>query len=927
MSNVGYAALVVIPTVRGIGQAIASQVTAPLNAAGTTSGRSFGSKLLGGVGTGLKVVAGTVAGIGAAVTALAAKGGISRALNIQDARASLSGLGHDTTAINGIMTSALDSVRGTAFGLDQAAKTAATAVAAGIPAGEALTRTLKLTADAATIANTPLGEMGSIFNKVATAGYLTRDVVNQLQDRGIPVLQLVAQQYGVTAEAASEMVSKGEVDFATFQNAIESGMGGAALKSGQTARGAFANIGAALSRLGAMFVQPGIDNAPSLFQSIAGAVDRAAVALQPVAAALAARVVPAFAALGGWIDRIDFGKVVNGLIEIYRGGVDVKDLLLTGFTENETLLPKPVVDGLRITHDVLAGIARGVREMFAAFQGGGDLSKVSTQFSSIGNSAKTLQPALESFITSLPNIGGAVATLAAAGLQVLVNVLSFLADHVDTIIAFMPLIVGGFLAWKGATALVFASQQNLALLQLRMMPLTTANTFARLAAARAELQLAAATGTSTAAQSGGLVATVRNTAATIGQKVAMVATRGAMIVATAAQWAWNAALSANPIGIIIVAIAALVAGLIWFFTQTELGRAVWENVMNAIGVAVTWLWESVISPVFNAIGAIFTWIYENIIYPIVVGIMIYIGLWAAVITWLWETVVSPIFNAIGALFSWVYENIIAPIVARIVLGIQVWGAIFAWLWESAVMPIVNAIGAAITWVYENVIMPIVAGIVAYVQVWGAIFKWLWDNAINPAIQAIGNAMNWVWNSVIMPVANFIGDAVRNIGGVFQSVFGGIAGFVGGAFQNIVGAIRGPINAVISLANSAIRAVNGVSVTIPDWVPVVGGQKFGISIPTIPMLAAGANIRPRSGGTMAILGEGGRAETVTDLGLTNRMMAATLSLVSDASPAADESVHFHGDVTTTDADELARKVQKKRRRARAKAGVDKKVSIP
>lgn len=60
-------------------------------------------------------------------------------------------------------------------------------------------------------------------------------------------------------------------------------------------------------------------------------------------------------------------------------------------------------------------------------------------------------------------------------------------------------------------------------------------------------------------------------------------------IATAAQWAWNAALTANPIGIVIVAIAALVAGLVWFFTKTETGRKVWAAAMLAMSAGIQWL--------------------------------------------------------------------------------------------------------------------------------------------------------------------------------------------------------------------------------------------------------------------------------------------------------------------------------------------------
>lgn len=61
--------------------------------------------------------------------------------------------------------------------------------------------------------------------------------------------------------------------------------------------------------------------------------------------------------------------------------------------------------------------------------------------------------------------------------------------------------------------------------------------------------------------------------------------RGAMLVATAVQWAYNLAVTANPIGIIIVAIAALVAGLVWFFTKTELGRKIFSAAMDGMKVA------------------------------------------------------------------------------------------------------------------------------------------------------------------------------------------------------------------------------------------------------------------------------------------------------------------------------------------------------
>ncbi|MDP1097765.1 hypothetical protein Q6288_27150, partial [Klebsiella quasipneumoniae] len=90
--------------------------------------------------------------------------GMARVVAIDDAKGKLAGLGHTAEGVTTIMDSALASVKGTAFGLGDAAGIAASAVAAGIKPGEELTKYLTLTGDAATIAGSSLEEMGSIFN-------------------------------------------------------------------------------------------------------------------------------------------------------------------------------------------------------------------------------------------------------------------------------------------------------------------------------------------------------------------------------------------------------------------------------------------------------------------------------------------------------------------------------------------------------------------------------------------------------------------------------------------------------------------------------------------------------------------------------------------------------------------------------------------
>src|SRR5699024_325311 len=95
--------------------------------------------------------------------------GFGRLGEIDNAEAKLDGLGHRGKDVKGIMNNAIESVKGTSFGLGEAATTASSAVAAGIEPGKELTRYLSLTGDAAAIAGTSMGEMGSIINKVQTS--------------------------------------------------------------------------------------------------------------------------------------------------------------------------------------------------------------------------------------------------------------------------------------------------------------------------------------------------------------------------------------------------------------------------------------------------------------------------------------------------------------------------------------------------------------------------------------------------------------------------------------------------------------------------------------------------------------------------------------------------------------------------------------
>lgn len=87
--------------------------------------------------------------------------------------------------------------------------------------------------------------------------------------------------------------------------------------------------------------------------------------------------------------------------------------------------------------------------------------------------------------------------------------------------------------------------------------------------------------------------------------------KAATAAAAAVQIVFNAALSANPIGIIILAIAALVAGLVFFFTKTKLGQKIWAAFASALKKgwsAITGAFSAGWSAIKSAMGKVWAFI-------------------------------------------------------------------------------------------------------------------------------------------------------------------------------------------------------------------------------------------------------------------------------------------------------------------------------
>lgn len=251
--------------------------------AGEKSGRAFGRKVEDAAKTAVKGAGVAVGGVLAAGVGTSVAKGLGRLKAIEEAQAKLKGLGNTSRDVADIMDNASAAVQGTAYGLGDAASVAASMVASGIKPGKELEQVLTTVADTSAIAGAQLNEMGLIFGSVAARGKLQGDDLMQLLGRGIPVLQILAEETGKTSAEVSDMVSKGEIDFETFATSMEHYLGGAAKNMGDTVSGATANFFAALGRVGETTLNSGFKFVPELLTNVTRGVDEFNRALKPAA--------------------------------------------------------------------------------------------------------------------------------------------------------------------------------------------------------------------------------------------------------------------------------------------------------------------------------------------------------------------------------------------------------------------------------------------------------------------------------------------------------------------------------------------------------------------------------------------------------------------------------------------------------------------
>jgi hypothetical protein len=207
------------------------------------------------------------------------------------------------------------------------------------------------------------------------------------------------------------------------------------------------------------------------------------------------------------------------------------------------------------------------------------------------------------------------------------SALGFLADHMDTVVKAAPFVLAAFAAFKTAQAVgKLAEQLRLPTLIAQVVATRSLAASNRaLAVTMREVAVSSQTATvaqteNTVAESTGILAKIRSAAATVAKKVAELAAAAASKAMAAAQWLLNAAMSANPIGLVVLALTALVGGLILAYNKVGWFRDLVNGAWGMIKDATNAMW-TVIKSVFGffvgLISSVINFVKSN--WPLILG--------------------------------------------------------------------------------------------------------------------------------------------------------------------------------------------------------------------------------------------------------------------------------------------------------------------
>ncbi|MFJ5070256.1 hypothetical protein ACIQC7_27985 [Kitasatospora sp. NPDC088556] len=350
------------------------------------------------------------------------------------------------------------------------------------------------------------------------------------------------------------------------------------------------------------------------------------------------------------------------------------------------------------------------------------------------------------------------------------------------------------------------------------------------------------------------VARIVGVAAAAGMALYTAATSVATAATTGLDVAIQGTMIVPIIEAIVVAVIALVAGIIYAWGHVAWFRDSVTAAWDVIRISALWLWTNGIQPAFDAIWAALQ----------VVG---------AAAMWLWTNALGPAFSFIGDAARVLFAIVVVAVVGPIVAAFNLLSVAAIWLWQNGIKPTFEGIATVATWLWRWVLAPTIDSWMAAFRSLADLATWLWRTILQPAFEGIGNAASWAWRNAIKPSFDGIAsgatwlwenalrpafDAIKGALTPVTDAFGKAKDLIAAAWNQVADVAKRPVNFVIqSVYTDGIKAV---------WDKVADF----VHLPHLPdapkLLAAGGTVGPGWGEAApmvvsrptAIVGEGNPA---------------------------------------------------------------------
>ena len=277
---------------------------------------------------------------------------------------------------------------------------------------------------------------------------------------------------------------------------------------------------------------------------------------------------------------------------------------------------------------------------------------------------------------------------------------------------------------------------------------------------------------------------------------------GAISAVKGAFAALSATMMANPIAIVIAAIAALVAAFIYLWNTNEEFRQFWIRLWNEIKEVAVQVWTAVSQFLVSAWNGI-----RNTAVAVWNGIRdFFSGLWAGI-----KTLFTTVVTAISTFLVGAWNGIRATVMA-------VWNAISAFLgsvWNGIKSVITNVVNGIRTFLQTawNGIRTIITTVMNAIR---TVISTVWNGIrtiISTVLNGIRGTVNSVWNGIRNRISSVVNGIKNTVSGAFNAMWSGIRSTISGIYNTIRDGLGNAVNYITGLASAGWRwgadIINGI----------------------------------------------------------------------------------------------------------------------